>query len=99
MLYEVITRNILIALEPVNRYETYLVNTCEQALYLRELIGRDNVKVHLDTYHMNIEEKDFYEATVRAGKHLIHYHLCENDRGVITSYSIHYTKLYESCVS
>ncbi len=75
-------RNILIALEPVNRYETYLVNTCEQALYLRELIGRDNVKVHLDTYHMNIEEKDFYEATVRAGKHLIHYHLCENDRGI-----------------
>jgi len=73
---------ILIGLEPVNRYETYLVNTCEQALKLRELIGRDNVKVHLDTYHMNIEEKDFYEATVRAGEHLIHYHLCENDRGI-----------------
>jgi len=74
--------NVMIGLEPVNRYETYLVNTCAQALRLREMIGRDNVKVHLDTYHMNIEEKDFYTATLQAGKHLIHYHLCENDRGI-----------------
>ena len=74
--------NVTIGLEPVNRYETYLVNTCAQALRLREMIARDNVKVHLDTYHMNIEEKDFYAATLQAGKHLIHYHLCENDRGI-----------------
>jgi D-psicose/D-tagatose/L-ribulose 3-epimerase len=73
---------VTVGLEPVNRYETYLVNTCEQALLLREMIGRDNVKVHLDTYHMNIEEKSFYDATVMAGEHLIHYHLCENDRGI-----------------
>lgn len=73
---------VVLAIEPVNRYETYLVNTCEQALTLRELIDRDNVKIHLDTYHMNIEEKDFYSATLRAGEHLVHYHLCENDRGI-----------------
>lgn len=73
---------VRIGLEPVNRYETYLVNTCEQALRLREMIGMDNVKIHLDTYHMNIEEKSFYEATKLAGEHLIHYHLCENDRGI-----------------
>jgi D-psicose/D-tagatose/L-ribulose 3-epimerase len=75
-------RGVVIALEPVNRYETYLVNTCEQAIRLRDLVGRDNVKIHLDTYHMNIEEKDFYDATIRAGKDLVHYHLCENDRGI-----------------
>ncbi len=40
------------------------------------------MKVHLDTYHMNIEEKSFYEATKMAGDKLIHYHLCENDRGI-----------------
>lgn len=74
--------NINIGLEPVTRYETYLINTCEQALKLIEMIGEDNVKVHLDTYHMNVEEKDFYEATKTAGKKLIHYHLCENDRGI-----------------
>ena len=74
--------NVTIGLEPVNRYETYLVNTCEQGLKLREMIGRDNVKIHLDTYHMNIEEKSFYNATILAGENLIHYHLCENDRGI-----------------
>ena len=73
---------VLVGLEPVNRYETCLVNTCEQALHLKEMIGVDSVKVHLDTYHMNIEEKSFYEATKMAGDDLIHYHLCENDRGI-----------------
>ncbi len=66
----------------VNRYETYLINTCEQARRLKEMIDQPNVKIHLDTYHMNIEEKSFYDATKLAGEDLIHYHLCENDRGV-----------------
>jgi len=74
--------DVLIALEPVNRYETYLINTCEQALKLLDMIGEDNMRIHLDTYHMNIEEKSFYEATKLAGDKLIHYHLCENDRGI-----------------
>ncbi|MBW7997924.1 MAG: sugar phosphate isomerase/epimerase [Candidatus Glassbacteria bacterium] len=73
---------ITVGIEPVNRYETYLVNTCEQALELIGMIGEPNAAVHLDTYHMNIEEKDFYEATRLAGERLCHYHLCENDRGV-----------------
>jgi len=73
---------VMIGLEPVNRYETCLINTCEQALQLRDMIGQENVKIHLDTYHMNIEEKSFYEATRLAGKDLMHYHLCENDRGI-----------------
>ncbi|MHC4984535.1 MAG: sugar phosphate isomerase/epimerase family protein [Planctomycetota bacterium] len=73
---------LTVGLEPVNRYETYLVNTCAQALKLKEMIGEPNVKVHLDTYHMNIEEKSFYDATKAAGDDLIHYHLCENDRGI-----------------
>jgi D-psicose/D-tagatose/L-ribulose 3-epimerase len=73
---------VTIGLEPVNRYESYLVNTCEQALRLKTMIGEPNVRVHLDTYHMNIEEKSFYEATKLAGADLIHYHLCENDRGI-----------------
>lgn len=76
------TLNVNVGIEAVNRYETYLINTCEQALKLKEMIGLDNIKVHLDTYHMNIEEKSFYDATVKAGKDLIHYHLCENDRGI-----------------
>jgi D-psicose/D-tagatose/L-ribulose 3-epimerase len=73
---------VTIGLEPVNRYETYLINTCEQAVKLIEMIDEDNMRIHLDTYHMNIEEKSFYEATKLAGDKLIHYHLCENDRGI-----------------
>jgi D-psicose/D-tagatose/L-ribulose 3-epimerase len=73
---------VTLGLEPVNRYETYLVNTCAQARELMAMIGEPNVKIHLDTYHMNIEEKDFYAATRLAGADLLHYHLCENDRGV-----------------
>ncbi len=73
---------VTVGIEPVNRYETYLINTCGQALELIGMIDEPNAAVHLDTYHMNIEEKDFYEATKLAGSHLCHYHLCENDRGV-----------------
>src|SRR3546814_15874858 len=47
-----------------------------------ERIGEDNVFVHLDTYHMNIEEKGFDEAIVEAGRHLRYIHLSESDRGV-----------------
>lgn len=73
---------VTLGLEPVNRYESHLVNTCEQAKHLKALIDRENVRIHLDTYHMNIEEKSFYEATKLAGEDLVHYHLCENDRGI-----------------
>ena len=87
---------LVIALEPVNRYETCLVNTCEQALKLKEMIGRDNVKVHLDTYHMNIEEKSFYEATKLAGEDLIHYHLCENDRGIPGTGMVNWDEIFKA---
>jgi D-psicose/D-tagatose/L-ribulose 3-epimerase len=73
---------VQIGLEPVNRYESNLVNTCGQALRLKAMVGEPNIKIHLDTYHMNIEEKSYYEATKAAGADLIHYHICENDRGV-----------------
>jgi D-psicose/D-tagatose/L-ribulose 3-epimerase len=73
---------INIGLEPVTRYESYLLNTCEQANRLIDLIGEDNVKVHLDSYHMNVEERSFYAATKLAKGRLIHYHICENDRGI-----------------
>lgn len=73
---------VVLGLEPVNRYESNLINTCAQARSLKDRVGEPNIKIHLDTYHMNIEEKSFYEATKLAGADLIHYHLCENDRGI-----------------
>jgi D-psicose/D-tagatose/L-ribulose 3-epimerase len=75
-------RGIDIGIEPVNRYESPLINTCQQAIGLAEMIGQPNVKVHLDTYHMNIEEKDWAQPVATAGDRLCHFHLCENDRGI-----------------
>ncbi|MFB3879795.1 MAG: sugar phosphate isomerase/epimerase family protein [Armatimonadota bacterium] len=72
---------VTVGIEPVNRYETFLVNTCDQALRLREMIGEPNVAVHLDAYHMNVEENSFYQPTKKAAPHLCHYHLSESHRG------------------
>jgi D-psicose/D-tagatose/L-ribulose 3-epimerase len=74
-------QGVRLAIEPLNRFETDLVNTAEQCERLVNDIGADNVGFHLDSFHMNIEEKNSYEAIKRAGKRLFHFHACENDRG------------------
>lgn len=73
---------VSIAVEPVTRYESYLLNTSEQAVKLVEMIDEPNVFVHLDSYHMNVEEKSFYEAVKTVGSKLSNFHMCENDRGI-----------------
>lgn len=70
-----------LAIECVNRYENSFVNTVAQGLALLREVGRDNVGLHLDTYHMNIEERDMSRAIAEAGKRLKRIHLSENDRG------------------
>ena len=72
---------VRLAIEPLNRYETDMVNTAEQALMLCRNVGEDNVGVLLDTYHLNIEEKSVGDAIRSAGERLFHVHACENDRG------------------
>jgi D-psicose/D-tagatose/L-ribulose 3-epimerase len=74
-------RGVGLAMEPLNRFETDLVNTVEQGLDLCERIGLDNVGLLLDTFHMNIEEKSLPDAIAAAGPRLRHFHACENDRG------------------
>ena len=74
-------RNIKLALEPLNRFETDLINTVEQGLELVDRIGNSNIGLLLDTFHMNVEEKDSAEAIRKAGALLFHFHACENDRG------------------
>lgn len=71
---------ILLAVEPINRYETYLVNTAEQALKFASEVGLENVKIMLDCFHMNIEEADPAAAIRRAGKELIHVHVADSNR-------------------
>lgn len=71
-----------LGIEPCNRYETHLLNTAKQSLAMIERIGEPNVTVHLDTYHMNIEEKGIGNGIVEAGRHCRYIHLSESDRGV-----------------
>jgi len=75
-------KNVTLCLEVINRYETYFLNTAKDGVQLVKDIGKDNVKVHLDTYHMNIEEKDFYTPIIESKGYLGYMHCCENDRGI-----------------
>lgn len=74
-------RGVVLAVEPLNRFETDLVNTVEQGLELCDLVDRDNVGLLLDTLHLNIEEKDLAAAVRRAAPRLLHFQASENDRG------------------
>ena len=76
------TLNMRLGLEPCNRYETHLLNTAAQTLAIIERVGAANVFVHLDTYHMNIEERSMAAGFLDAGKHLGYVHLSESNRGV-----------------
>ena len=75
------TIGIAFGIEPVNRYENHLINTGWQAVEMIEKVGADNIFVHLDTYHMNIEEKGAGNGILDAREHLRYIHLSESDRG------------------
>jgi D-psicose/D-tagatose/L-ribulose 3-epimerase len=70
-----------VCFEPLNRFETDFMNTVEQGLRLIEDVGSPVLKLHLDTFHANIEEKFLGDAIRRAGRHLGHIHACGSDRG------------------
>jgi D-psicose/D-tagatose/L-ribulose 3-epimerase len=74
--------DITIGLEPTNRFETYFLNIAADAVKLAKEVNEPNIGVHLDTFHMNIEEKNFYDPIVATGELLCYMHCCENDRGV-----------------
>jgi len=72
---------IAFGIEPVNRYENHLINTARQGVDMIEKVGLDNIFLHLDTYHMNIEEKGAGNGILDAREHIRYIHLSESDRG------------------
>ncbi len=76
---------VTLGLEVCNRYEVNVVNTARDALALADDIGSDNVVIHLDTYHMNIEENDFVTPVREVGDRLGYVHIGENHRGYLGS--------------
>ncbi|MEZ0217025.1 MAG: sugar phosphate isomerase/epimerase family protein [Rariglobus sp.] len=74
-------KGVTLCIEPLNRFETDFLNTCDKGLKLLKAVKSKAVKLHLDTFHMNIEEKNQAAAIIKAGKHLGHFHACGSDRG------------------
>ena len=74
-------RNVNLAIEPLNRFETDFINTVEQGLEFLHLLGYDNAGFLLDTFHMNIEERSLPAAIHMAKGRIFDFHSCANDRG------------------
>jgi D-psicose/D-tagatose/L-ribulose 3-epimerase len=85
---------VTLGLEICNRYETNVVNTAHDALVLADDIGADNVVIHLDTYHMNIEEPDLASPVREVGDRLGYVHVGENHRGYLGSGHIDFAAFF-----
>lgn len=89
---------ITLGLEIVNRYESNLLNTTRQALDLLDEVDAPNVLIHLDTYHMNIEEVDFARPVREAGDRLGYVHVGESHRGYLGSGTIDFATFFRALV-
>lgn len=87
-------RGIDLGIEAVNRYESHLINTGQQAVDMVERVGAANMFVHLDTYHMNVEEKGIAQGILAARDHLRYIHLSESDRGVPGKGNVRWDEIY-----
>jgi D-psicose/D-tagatose/L-ribulose 3-epimerase len=90
------SNGVTLALEPLNRYETYFLNTAEDAAKLCREINHPQVGILFDTYHANIEEKSIPAAIQEAGPYLRHFHSCENDRGVPGTGHIQWPAIFDA---
>jgi D-psicose/D-tagatose/L-ribulose 3-epimerase len=90
---------VTVAIEPLNRFETYFLNTASDAARLCDEIDDPNVGVLIDTFHANIEEKGIGSALGKAGKHLKHLHSCENDRGTPGTGNVNWPELFSTVKS
>ena len=87
---------ITLGLEVVNRYETNVINTASEALTLLAEIDEPNVGVHLDTYHMNIEEDDMASPVALCGDKLVYVHIGESHRGYLGSGSVDFAPFFKA---
>lgn len=89
-------KGVNIALEPINRYESYVCNTAENVLELIEKTGKDNLFLHLDTFHMNIEENNFRDPILLANQKLKHIHVTESHRGMLGEGTVNWNQFFNA---
>ena len=88
--------NVTLAVEPLNRFETYFLNTAADAAALCDRVNRPNIGILFDTFHANIEEKDIAAGYRTVGRHLKHVHTCENDRGIPGSGHVEWAAVFQA---
>ncbi|BDF59669.1 isomerase [Christensenellaceae bacterium] len=88
--------NVVLAGEPINRFETYFVNTVDQAIEIVDMVNHENFGIHGDTHHGNIEELDIRGAWKKAGKRIKHIHISENTRGIPGTGPAVYPELFQT---
>lgn len=89
-------KGVNIGIEPINRYESYVCNTAENVLNLINKTNKDNLFLHLDTFHMNIEENNFYNPIILAEKKLKHVHITESHRGMLGEGTVNWAELFNA---
>lgn len=89
-------RGVTLAIEPLNRYETSLINTVEQALDVLDPLLGAGVGLALDTYHLNIEERSTADAIRAAGEHCAVVQVCGNDRGPVGNDQTDWTAVFDA---
>lgn len=87
---------VVLAEEVVNRFELYHLNTLDQAIRCIDEVGHPNCRIHLDTFHAHIEEKDPAAAIRRAGSRIAHVHISENDRGTPGTGSVQWDATFDA---
>jgi D-psicose/D-tagatose/L-ribulose 3-epimerase len=87
---------VTFAIEPLNRFETYFLNTAADAARLAEEISHPNIGILFDTFHANVEEKSIAAGYRKIGRHLKHVHTCENDRGIPGSGHVEWKEVFQA---
>jgi len=87
---------VVLTEEVVNRFELYHLNTLEQGSRLVDEVGHPNCRLHLDTFHAHIEEKNPGAEIRKAGDRIAHVHISENDRGVPGTGSVRWDDTFDA---
>jgi D-psicose/D-tagatose/L-ribulose 3-epimerase len=87
---------VAIGIEPLNRFETYFLNTNADGAKFCDEVSHPNVGLLVDTFHANIEEKSIGSALCIASKHLKHVHTCENDRGTPGTGNVNWPEFFST---
>jgi D-psicose/D-tagatose/L-ribulose 3-epimerase len=91
-------QGVVLGVEPLNRFETDMCNTCYHAREYVDAVGSPAVGIMLDTFHMNMEEFDLGDAIRRAGSKLVHFQANENNRGFVGSGHIDWPSIARALV-